>query len=114
MDITLCHFYVNFSSLHRNRCQISLQNINKRMEFGKVIGYYVMHKCVPNGNMSRDCPTNSTKNETFSGYPSNQLVVLNVTSWTKYRVRLQIFNSAGVSKLSERFEGVTKEDSKSS
>ena len=79
-----------------------------------MIGYHILHECVPNGNMSQDCPGNSIKNETSSGYPSNLLVVSNVTPWTKYRVHLQIFNSAGVSKLSEPLEGVTKEDSKSS
>jgi len=49
---------------------LAVKNINKRMEFGKVIGYHVLLECVPNGNMSQDCPGNSTKIETFSGYPS--------------------------------------------
>ena len=93
-------------------CIILLQNINKRLEFGIVIGYHILYDCVSNGNMSRDCPTNSTRNVTISGYPSQLLTVPNLTSWTKYTVRIQIFNSAGTSRLSAGVEGVTKEDSK--
>ena len=76
------------------------------------MGYYVGYECVNNGANSRDCPANSKKNVTKIGYPKSTISVSNLMSWTKYKMTLQVFNSAGGSVKSTAKEEVTKQDSK--
>ena len=65
-----------------------------------------------NGVNSRDCPANSKKNVTKHGYPKSTLLFSNLMSWTKYKITVQVFNSAGGSVRSTAKEEVTKEDCK--
>ena len=70
------------------------------------------YNCIANGDLSRDCASDSDTNETVLGYPKNQLNISRLMSWTKYGVSVQIFNSAGASKSSSVVFGLTQEDSK--
>eukprot|EP00794_Sanderia_malayensis_P007980 gene7980-8837_t len=90
-----------------------IQNINKTDANGKLIGYYVSYKCVADAN-TRDCPDILKANLTRLGYPQTAIDVFHLFSWMKYALTIQVYNSAGVSTLSNEVIATTKEDYPSS
>ena len=74
-----------------------------------ILGYKLEYACL-NTATTRLCSSNAAEQVTIMGRGKNSLKLSSLVSWTKYKVKILVFNNAGNGLYSGESEFVTKEE----
>ena len=74
-----------------------------------ILGYKLEYTCLGTAS-TRLCSSSSAKQVTILGKAKNSLKLSSLVSWTKYKVKILVFNKAGDGPYSSESEFVTKEE----
>ena len=88
------------------------QNINKEQENGPLLGYRISYECV-NTAVTRRCSSTALNIKEVTGNGKTELNLGSLSSWTRYSLKVTVYNKIGDGPYSAIVNFTTLEERKS-
>ena len=75
-------------------CSFYPQNIDKEEENGPLVGYKISYACVTTA-ATRECSSTALNTKVITGSGKTELNLEGLSSWTKYSVKVNVYNIIG-------------------